>query len=161
VSTVPQRGRIIYDWFKENPGRHTKDEWLAGTGLDASGKTDAGLKYARGIAIANGQFIPMADAANGFTYILSDQPSEALDAELATNLQTHGMAKWHDKHVDFIASHNFAGLKASEKKYVKARQKKMQARRIEDEADAEMTSAVVAMRHEMRHSSNDQGEPGE
>lgn len=156
MSTVPQRGRKIYDWFDANPGRHSKVEWLAGTGLDASGKTDAGLKYARGIAIANGKFIPMADAANGFTYILTDQPSEALDAELITNQQAHGMAKWHASHVEFIASHNFAGLSASEKKFVKAREKKMRARRIEDEADAEMTSAVIAMRREMRHAANGQ-----
>jgi hypothetical protein len=157
MSTVPQRGRIIYDWLEEHPGRHTKVEWLAGTGLNDGAKTTAGLRYARGIAIANGKFIPMADAANKFTYILTSQPSDAVDAELITSAQAHGMAKWHHSHVEFMAGHNFAGLSASERKFVKARLKKIQARQQEDEADAEMTSAVIAMRREMRRQSNGQG----
>jgi hypothetical protein len=149
-STVPQRGRIIYDWLEANPGRKTRAEWLTGTGLPDDAKTNNGLKYARGIAVANNKFIPNADAANGFTYILTDQPSEAVDAELVTSLQARGMERWHEEHLDFMAQHNFAGLTDSEKKFAKARIKRMHARRAEAEADAEMTSAFIAMRREIR-----------
>lgn len=153
-STIPERGRIIYDWFNDPARvgqRFSREEWLRGTGFQNSATTNKALKFARSIAADNGQMIPFADDVNGHTYILTESPADAFDSTFAVSAMTHGMEVLQDKHLDFVAEHGYEGLSGPEADLMRARRAKRDARRAADEADALADAAIMAMRRAVKH----------
>lgn len=153
AETVQIRGQRIYNYLRSHLNRpFRKEDLFRHLDLNSSGTTRRAIQRARELAEADGLYLTVPVAANGYTMGVTDDPSAAIDPALWLAKCEEGVRVPREIAEDFVRS-RFEAMSAQDRamtKAVIALRDAMESQEQQRKQLNEVTDALIEARRELR-----------
>lgn len=151
---VNDRAHTIFLFLQENLNKpYTFGDLMQATRLQDGATTRAAIRKARDLAEDAGLCFPVACAANGNTYCVTDDPSAVLDPAIHLGSIAEGVGARKDVHDSFMQS-RMAQMSPAERRVANQLAELDEAARQQRRAHQGLLKTLVAMRREMKEAAS-------
>jgi hypothetical protein len=159
MTRLDDRGEIIADWWRDNPGEHTWQETLAGVNMRDSAKSRAARKRACEIAVMQGDHVQYAVYANHFAWryvngstarTRGDAVTPLIDPMLHSAVTASGVKAKERTFHDHMNKERMRGLAGDERELVQQQIDFEKNRREAEELHARQMRLLIRMRNQGR-----------
>lgn len=157
MTALDDRGELIADWWRDNPGEHTWNQTLAGVDMQDSGKSRCARKRACEIAVMRGDHVQYAVYANEYTWRYvkgstnsqrGDAVTPLIDPMLHSAVTAAGVKAKERTFHDHMGKERMRGLNAEERELVQIQIDFEKTQRETQELHARQMRQLIRMRNQ-------------